>query len=138
VFLTYDITRDETFDNLRSWLHEIKQHAAADVRVYLIGNKSELDSQREVLFERAIEFAKSQGIHKCFETSARTGQNVEEVFSCAGKELYHQAIKEKKEAETATPGKSAGSAAAKGKGSKRVSLTQGNVHTPAEKSGCKC
>ena len=25
-------------------------------------------------------------IHKCFETSAKTGQNVEEVFSCACKE----------------------------------------------------
>ena len=43
LFLTYDITRDETFDNLRSWLKEIKQHAAEDVRVYLIGNKSELE-----------------------------------------------------------------------------------------------
>lgn len=43
MFLTYDITRDETFDNLRSWLKEIKQHAAEDVRVYLIGNKSELE-----------------------------------------------------------------------------------------------
>ena len=94
VFLTYDITRDETFDNLRSWLKEIKQHAAEDVRVYLIGNKSELEDQREITFDRAVEFAKSQGIHKCFETSARTGQNVEEVFSCAGKELYAQVLKE--------------------------------------------
>jgi len=79
---------------LRSWLKEIKQHAAEDVRVYLIGNKSELEDQREITFDRAIEFAKSQGIHKCFETSARTGQNVEEVFSCAGKELYAQVLKE--------------------------------------------
>lgn len=95
--MTYDITRDETFDNLRTWLQEIKQHAAQDVRVYLIGNKSELEAQREVMFDRAIEFAKSQGIHKCFETSARTGQNVEEVFSCAGKELFYQAVKTQEE-----------------------------------------
>ena len=64
------------------------------MRVYLIGNKSELEDQREVTFDRAVEFAKSQGIHKCFETSARTGQNVEEVFSCSGKELYAQVLKE--------------------------------------------
>jgi len=70
------------------------------VRVYLIGNKSELEDQREITFDRAVEFAKSQGIHKCFETSARTGQNVEEVFSCAGKELYAQVLKE---AEVLTP-----------------------------------
>lgn len=91
VFLTYDITRDETFENLRSWLKEIKQHAFEDVRIYLIGNKSELESAREVSFDRAIEFARQNGIHKCFETSAKTGQNVEEVFSCSGKELYQQA-----------------------------------------------
>ena len=59
MFLTYDITRDETFDNLRSWLKEIKQHAAEDVRVYLIGNKSELEDSREITFDRAVEFAKS-------------------------------------------------------------------------------
>ena len=58
VFLTYDITRDETFENLRTWLKEIRQHANEDVRIYLIGNKSELDSQREVQFDRAVEFAR--------------------------------------------------------------------------------
>ena len=94
VFLTYDITRDETFENLRGWLKEIKQHATEDVRIYLIGNKSELESGREVQFDRAVEFAKQNGIHKCFETSAKTGQNVEEVFSCAGKELFNQVVRE--------------------------------------------
>ena len=73
MFLTYDITRDETFANLSDWLKEIQQHAAEDVKIYLIGNKAELDEQREVKFERAIEFAKSQNIHKCFETSAKSG-----------------------------------------------------------------
>ena len=94
MFLTYDITRDETFANLSDWLKEIQQHAAEDVKIYLIGNKAELDEQREVKFERAIEFAKQHGIHKCFETSAKSGQNVEEVFSCAGKELFEQTEKE--------------------------------------------
>ena len=39
-------------------------------------------------FDRAIEFAKEHNIHKVFETSAKTGTNVEDVFSCAGKELF--------------------------------------------------
>ena len=39
VFLCYDITRKETFTNVQEWLMEIKQHAAADVVVYLIGNR---------------------------------------------------------------------------------------------------
>lgn len=53
-----------------------------------------MESAREVQFDRAVEFARQNGIHKCFETSAKTGQNVEEVFSCSGKELYQQVVRE--------------------------------------------
>ena len=88
VFLTYDITRDETFANLVDKLEEIQSHASEDVKVYLIGNKSEMEDKRKVQFERAIEFAKEHNIHKVFETSAKTGNNVEHVFSCAGIELF--------------------------------------------------
>lgn len=90
VFLTYDITRDETFVSLVEWLKEIKQHAAEDVCIYLVGNKAEMEAEREITFDRAIEFAKTHNIHKCFETSAKTGLSVEELFSCAGKNLYQQ------------------------------------------------
>jgi hypothetical protein len=41
--------------------------------IYLVGNKSELIDERQVTYERAIEWAKSNGITKCFETSAKTG-----------------------------------------------------------------
>ena len=94
MFLTYDITRDETFVSLAEWLKEIKQHAAEDVRIYLVGNKSEMSEQREISFERAVEFAKKNGVHKCFETSAKTGASVEDLFSCAGKNLYQQLMRE--------------------------------------------
>jgi len=94
VFLTYDVTREDTFVNLMEWLKEIKQHASEDVRVYLIGNKAEMEEQREVTFQRAQEFATQCGIHKCFETSAKTGFNVEEVFASVAKELYMQNKKE--------------------------------------------
>ena len=94
VFLTYDITRDETFANLVEWLKEIQNHAAEDVKIYLIGNKSEMEEQREVFKERAIEFAKEHNIHKVFETSAKTGDNVEEVFSAAAREIFVQQVEE--------------------------------------------
>ena len=72
------------------------------MKIYLIGNKSEMVDQREVTKERALEYAKMHGIHRCFETSAKTGSMVEDVFSCAGKELYMQNEKDE-EANTATP-----------------------------------
>ena len=59
--------------------------------IYLIGNRADLEDEREVTRERAVEFCKQYSIDKFFETSAKTGFNVEEVFSLAGKELYqHQ------------------------------------------------
>jgi hypothetical protein len=44
--------------------------------IYLIGNKSDMPG-RQVVFERAVEFAQKNNIHKCFETSAMTGDAVE-------------------------------------------------------------
>ena len=88
VFLTYDITREETFFNAQDWLKEVVENASEDVVVYLVGNKAELESQREVQFEAAVEFAKNHKIAMVFETSAKTGNNVEDVFTCAIKDVY--------------------------------------------------
>ncbi len=43
VFLTFDVTREETFEHVWEWLEEVKQHADEKVIVYLIGNKSEME-----------------------------------------------------------------------------------------------
>lgn len=88
MFLTYDITRNETFMNLHEWLKEVRQNGNEDVRIYLIGNKTDFEEDREVSYERALEFAKQNNIHMVFETSAKTGANVEDVFSIAGKEIF--------------------------------------------------
>ena len=88
IFLTYDVTRDETFVNATEWLQEIKNHATSQTIVYLIGNKAEAEEEREVTFERALDFARAHNISKCFETSAKTGMNVEEMFACALKEVH--------------------------------------------------
>ena len=63
-------------------------HAGEEVKIYLIGNKADEESSREIPTFRAIEYAKLNGIHKCYETSAKTGNMVEVVFANAGKELY--------------------------------------------------
>ena len=55
--------------------------------IYLVGNKSDMDN-REVSQETAIKMAKENGIHKVFETSAKTGTGVQELFSCCAKELF--------------------------------------------------
>ena len=67
---------------------EIKQHAAPDVVVYLIGNRVDQEELREVPRATAEEYCKSIKIDRFYETSALTGFNVQDVFSLAAKELY--------------------------------------------------
>ena len=88
VFLCFDLTRESTFDNLRSWLDDIRAHASENIIVYLIGSKSDLVEQREVTKEMARSFCDEQRIDKYFETSSVTGLNVETVFSMAAKDMY--------------------------------------------------
>ncbi|RZS03430.1 hypothetical protein BHM03_00033610 [Ensete ventricosum] len=78
--LVYDITRRETFDHLASWLEDLIEHAGAKVTIMLIGNKCDLAHRRAVRTEEGEQFAEDHGLF-FMETSARTGQNVEEVHS---------------------------------------------------------
>ncbi len=88
--MVFDVTREETFNNLGNWLTVIRENADKNVIVYLIGNKSDLSDKRKVTYEQAINFAKEKNIQKVFETSSKTGFNVEEVFVAAAKEIYLQ------------------------------------------------
>lgn len=46
--IVFDISKQESFQNVEKWMQEIKQGAAENTVVLLIGNKSDLDDQREV------------------------------------------------------------------------------------------
>ena len=56
--------------------------------MFLIGNKKDRESEREVTREMAEEFRKDKGIHYFVEASAKTGDNVENMFIMASKMLY--------------------------------------------------
>ena len=87
--LVYDITRRDTFNHLKSWLDDIRQHSMNPI-ITLVGNKSDLEHRRKVSYEEGAQFAKEHGLAGFFETSAKTGQiqNVEEVFMCTARQIY--------------------------------------------------
>uniref|UniRef100_A0A7S3JNG5 Uncharacterized protein n=1 Tax=Euplotes harpa TaxID=151035 RepID=A0A7S3JNG5_9SPIT len=58
VFLTYDITREETFDNTKKWLKEAKVQSDPDTLFFLIGNQADLEDKRAVSQDKAREFLK--------------------------------------------------------------------------------
>ena len=79
VILVFDITKEDTFDALEEWLKYLKDNGKDDIQKILIGNKLDLEKNRKVTKEDAEDFAKSNGC-KYFETSAKTGVNVNEAL----------------------------------------------------------
>jgi len=87
--LVYDITRRETFNHLTTWLEDARQHSNSNMVIMLIGNKSDLESRREVKKEEGEAFAREHGLI-FMETSAKTAANVEEAFINTAKEIYEK------------------------------------------------
>ena len=129
--LVYDISNRESYNSLTNWLTDARTLASPNICIVLVGNKKDLEGEREVTFMEASRFAQENGkynalypiiikpfgnnsvayyLHNCIlitftqddglvelfccflltvelsflETSALTGENVEEVFlKCA-------------------------------------------------------
>jgi Ras-related protein Rab-5C len=74
--IVYDITSKESFDAAKSWVVELQ---STDTLIALAGNKADLDASRLIEYETAQAYAEDMGI-LFMETSAKTGQNVQELF----------------------------------------------------------
>jgi small GTP-binding protein len=79
IIVVYDVTDQESFANVKQWLHEIDRYACENVNKLLVGNKSDLSSKRVVAYDTAKEFADNLGI-EFLETSAKNADNVEQAF----------------------------------------------------------
>ena len=59
--LVYDISNKESFENLERWLVELRDHADEKIEVVLVGNKSDLESQRQVSTAEGQKLADDEG-----------------------------------------------------------------------------
>ena len=79
IFMVFDITSEDSFQKLQHWHQEALKNAGKHVEFVVIGNKSDLSSQRQVSLHSAIEFC--QKINALYiETSAKENYNVREAF----------------------------------------------------------
>ena len=87
VFLfVFDITNEESYIHIKDWLKESEEDLGKNFKKILIGNKFDLNHKRKVDKERMTRFAQNNNM-KCFETSAKEGNNVDIIFTEAVKLL---------------------------------------------------
>ena len=86
--MVYSINSKESFDNAEMWLRELRSHSNPDVKVFLIGNKNDLEQEREVPTDQGEIFFKQNKLHLFLESSAKTGFNAQKIFIKAAKVLY--------------------------------------------------
>ncbi|XP_034435005.1 ras and EF-hand domain-containing protein isoform X1 [Hippoglossus hippoglossus] len=89
VVVMYDVTVQESFSAVRPWLINVQEAAGEGVPVLLIGNKMDMDGEREVSFKEAEQLAYENKV-MFFEVSAYTGKNVTESLTHLARVLMEQ------------------------------------------------
>ena len=92
VVLMYDITQKHTFDTVSNWCNQIWEYQKKDFPIILLGNKCDLENERQVQREEGEQIANEKGI-KFLETSNKNGININESV----KELVDMILKKNSE-----------------------------------------
>jgi len=79
ILLIYDIANKTSFNSIGKWMESIEEISSSNTIVILIGNKSDLEDERQVKKEEGERRAKEYNI-PFYETSCKTGINIDEVF----------------------------------------------------------
>lgn len=154
--VVYDLTKPTSLIKARHWVAELQRQASPGIVIALVGNKIDLTSgeaapvesgdsgdedtggetegegdARKVSTKEGKEYAEEEGL-LFFETSAKTGLNVQEVFTAIA-----NAIPETQMKGARGPGGQVGGQSALGQGTERVNLT-GPRGEAGSKEGCAC
>lgn len=78
----YDITNEDSYNNVDMWLDYIKENRGEDVCIFVIGNKIDQNTTRAVTNETAKVKFQAAGVN-FIEVSAKTGENLEALFTQA-------------------------------------------------------
>ena len=90
-FIVFDLTQKDSFYNVRNWFDELIEFKENEISVVIVGNKRDLVNERVVDYEEGVTYAEmlSEKYDKkisYIETSALTGENIEEAFGIVA---YH-------------------------------------------------
>ena len=80
----FDVTNLKSYQALQDWIDELAEKAPAQLHIVVVGNKVDLED-RIVSKKDAENFALSHGAAFYMETSAKTGQGINELFQKVAK-----------------------------------------------------
>ncbi|KAJ6245328.1 rab2a [Anaeramoeba flamelloides] len=83
-----------SFEALSYWVKDAKENSYQEMKMILIGNKSDLEHRRKVSKEVAQQFADENDM-LYLETSAKTADNIEEAFYTCTRKVF-ESVKEGK------------------------------------------
>jgi small GTP-binding protein len=101
-FIVFDLTNKKSFESVKEWYKELEDFIGGrEIPIIIIGNKTDLRDQREVSYDDGVrvvnELMNKPNIALSYiETSALTGENVEDAFTLIA---YHYISKSKEEEE---------------------------------------
>ncbi len=102
VFIVFDLSNQETFDNVKTWFDELSEFLGdKDLPIIIVGNKSDLTEQRKIDYQTGVNLVndlsgKVKSNISYIETSALTGENIEDAFTLIS---YHYIMKSKENEE---------------------------------------
>ena len=90
--ILYSVTNRNTFQHIDTWIKELNQNSTQNIKIILVGNKSDLEKERKVSYEEGERLKNKHNIDYFIETSAKTGNNATNVLIEAAKILYKEYI----------------------------------------------
>ncbi|CAI4790817.1 BDN_1c_G0049560.mRNA.1.CDS.1 [Saccharomyces cerevisiae] len=126
--VVYDVTKPQSFIKARHWVKELHEQASKDIIIALVGNKIDMlqeGGERKVAREEGEKLAEEKGL-LFFETSAKTGENVNDVFLGIGEKIPLKTAEEQNSASNERE-----------LNNQRVDLNAANDGTSAN-SACSC
>jgi small GTP-binding protein len=92
IIVVFDLTNKRTYQNIEFWLRDSQIILGDDINFAIFGNKADLVDERQV--SNYDSYKKFDTLFDIVETSAKTGKNVQDIFTRIGKYLLHMHKKE--------------------------------------------
>ena len=89
-FIVYDITNEQSFQDVEYWHEQIKLSSNDNIVIYLLGNKKDLNENRVIDLNRGSMKATKQKMNRFVEVSAKTKENLTETFKEFYMEIYYR------------------------------------------------